>query len=281
MNASGENGARPAVSAVIAAHNEERWIGACLESLTAQTHSELELLVVDDGSTDSTAEIASRAGAEVITRDQGGAAAARNTGAAQAAGEILAFIDADDIYDPHFIERLIEPFEDPDVDATFPGDVRFHNPEQGLARGWLRVRGFADGRAPNFGATNSIAKAVRGDRFREVGGYPEVGYGEDEYLGKLLGPSVVAQEAGWEVTLPTGPREILGKARWIGRGPRFAEGERPSLWRLSPFGSIPAALRLLLAERDLAATAVRLIYDAGLLVGYVEGRLRPGVRAHA
>jgi hypothetical protein len=86
-------------------------------------------------------------------------------------------------------------------------------------------------------------------------------------------------DAGWDFTLPSGVREIYGKARWIGRGPQFAR-QRPPLWKFSPLGSIPASIRLL-ARGDPRSALVRLIYDAGLLVGFAESHLRPSVRHHA
>jgi hypothetical protein len=98
-------------------------------------------------------------------------------------------------------------------------------------------------------------------------------------LGRLLGPARVVDDAGWVFTLPTRVREIFLKARWIGRGPRFAR-ERPAAWRLTPLGSVPAAVAHLLAGRPRAAV-VQLIYDAGLCVGLIESRLRPAVRHHA
>jgi glycosyltransferase involved in cell wall biosynthesis len=267
------------VSVIIPAHNEERWLGDCLDSLARQSHPDFEVIVVDDSSRDRTGEIARARGARVVRVERAGAAGARNAGARLATGEILAFLDADELFDPDFLERLIEPFADPEVRATFPGGVRYTNAEQGLAPGWLWIRGIRDGRPRRFSTPHWIAKAVRRDDFERVGGYPRVGYGEDEPFGRLVGPARVVDDARWVFTLPTGVREIFFKARWIGRGPRFSQ-QRPALWRFSPLGSVPAAAAHLLAGRARTA-AVRLIYDAGLCVGFVEGHLRPGLRHRA
>jgi hypothetical protein len=120
---------------------------------------------------------------------------------------------------------------------------------------------------------------VRRADFERVGGYPRVGYGEDEAFTRLIGPAVVVDDARWETTLPTGVREIFFKARWIGRGLRDSR-QQPSLWRFSPVGSVPAAVAHLLAGRARAAAA-RLIFDAGLCIGVIEARLRPDLRHHA
>jgi glycosyltransferase involved in cell wall biosynthesis len=269
----------PAVGVVIPAHNEERWIGECLDSLRAQTLQGFDLVVVDDSSSDRTGEIARARGARVLRVENAGDGGARDAGAEVAEGDVLVFLDADEIFDPDFLERLVAPFSDPKVRATFPGGVRYRNAGEGLAPGWLRIRGIRDRRPPRFSTPHWFAKAVRRQDFERVGGYPREGYGSDETFGRLVGPVVVVDDAGWEFTLPTGVREVFGKARWIGRGPQFAR-QRPRLWRFSPLGSVPAAVRHL-AGGEPRTAAVRLIYDAGLLVGFAESHLRPSVRHHA
>lgn len=92
---------RGMVSVVVPAYGVEDYIGACLDSLSAQAHDNVEIIVVDDGSLDASARIArERAVADprirVVTRPNGGLSAARNTGVEHAKGEFLAFIDADD-----------------------------------------------------------------------------------------------------------------------------------------------------------------------------------------
>jgi glycosyltransferase involved in cell wall biosynthesis len=88
-------GASPTVSVCVAAYNEERYVGALLESLRGQTLAPLEVIVADDGSSDRTAEFAEAGGARVLRLAHRGPAHARNAAAGVAAGDILAFIDAD------------------------------------------------------------------------------------------------------------------------------------------------------------------------------------------
>ncbi len=278
MNSADSRHQAPSVSVIIPAHNEERWIGECLDSLARQTYSDHEVVVVDDSSSDRTGEIARAKGARVIRVEAAGDGGARDAGAEICSGEILVFLDADEMFDPDFLELLLEPFADPDVRAAFPGGVRYRNSGEGLAPGWLTIRGVKDRKPPTFTTPHWFVKAVRRSDFERVGGYPKEGYGSDETFGRLVGPAVVV-DAGWDFTLPTGGREIFGKARWIGRGPQFAR-QRPRLWRFTPLGSIPASIRLLIGGEPRSAL-VRLIYDAGLLVGFTEAHLRPGVRHHA
>jgi glycosyltransferase involved in cell wall biosynthesis len=102
---------RPLVSVVIPAFDAEATIGDALASALGQTLADLEVIVVDDGSSDRTAEVArSVAGArvQVLTQPNAGAAAARNTGIARSIGKYVALLDADDVWMPYKLERQIE-----------------------------------------------------------------------------------------------------------------------------------------------------------------------------
>ncbi|WP_317997256.1 glycosyltransferase family 2 protein [Vulcanimicrobium alpinum] len=92
------------VSVVIPAYNAESFIGAAIESVRVQTSLPAEVIVVDDGSTDRTAEIASQAGARVVTQRNSGPSAARNAGVDAASSPWIAFLDADDRWAPDKLE---------------------------------------------------------------------------------------------------------------------------------------------------------------------------------
>ena len=86
------------VSVVIPVFNGERFLAAAIQSVLDQTYRPVEVIVVDDGSTDASAAIArSFEGVRVIGQEQAGPGAARNRGVAAATGELLAFLDADDL----------------------------------------------------------------------------------------------------------------------------------------------------------------------------------------
>ena len=91
----------PLVSVVIPCFNARPWIEETLASVKAQTHRNLEIIVVDDGSTDGSAEWLDEAGRrnviQVIHQENRGAAAARNAGLSRASGEFIQLLDADDI----------------------------------------------------------------------------------------------------------------------------------------------------------------------------------------
>ena len=109
----------PTISVVIPARNASRTLEACLQSLALSETKPLECIVVDDGSTDNTAEIAARFGVMVIaTHGQLGPARARNFGARQAVGEIIFFIDSDICVHRNTVSMVLQGFAaQPEVDA--------------------------------------------------------------------------------------------------------------------------------------------------------------------
>jgi glycosyltransferase involved in cell wall biosynthesis len=122
-------------------------VGAAISSVRWQTYRDLELIVVDDGSTDATAAIVSAYGGDVrlVRQDHQGIAEARNRGIAEARGELIAFCDADDLLFPVHIDALVDSFDRSGGIVTanawwfFPGGIhrgktrhkgRFPAPEQ-------------------------------------------------------------------------------------------------------------------------------------------------------
>lgn len=108
----------PLVSAIIPAYNSEKFIHRAIESALSQTHRLLEIIVVDDGSNDGTAQAAGRFPVMVIRQKNGGPASARNAGARGARGEWLAFLDHDDSWHPQKTEEQLKYIR-PDISAAF------------------------------------------------------------------------------------------------------------------------------------------------------------------
>lgn len=92
----------PEVSIIITAYNYGHMLAESIESVLQQDYDDFELIVVDDGSTDNTADVARGFGGRVrlVRQEHSGVAAARNTGIAEAEGELIAFQDADDLWAP-------------------------------------------------------------------------------------------------------------------------------------------------------------------------------------
>jgi glycosyltransferase involved in cell wall biosynthesis len=117
----------PEVSVVVPAYNAESTLEATLGSILAQTFTDYEVLVVDDGSADSTGRIAANVGPPVtcLRKSNGGVSTARNHGLANARGRYVAFLDADDLWEADKLETQVELLNArPDVGACFTGYLR-------------------------------------------------------------------------------------------------------------------------------------------------------------
>lgn len=113
----------PLISVIIPVYNGDRYLAQTIESVLAQTYSPIEIILVDDGSTDGSAEIAkSYSEVDYIYQSNQGVSVARNNGIAAAKGEFIAFIDADDLWisdklsvqidllvnNPHFAGNMVQ-----------------------------------------------------------------------------------------------------------------------------------------------------------------------------
>jgi glycosyltransferase involved in cell wall biosynthesis len=120
------------ISVIIGAYNGEAYLAEAIESVLGQTYSPLELIVVDDGSEDGTAQVVERYGsaARYVHQPNGGIGAARNTGIALAEGTYLAFLDADDRFTGEKLERQMEVFATaPGTDVVFGHMTEFVSPD--------------------------------------------------------------------------------------------------------------------------------------------------------
>ena len=164
-------------SVVIPAFRAARHLPRCLAALAASTLPPGEVIVVDDGSTDGTRDLARSAGARVVTTPGGpvGPAAARNLGAAQARGDVLIFVDADVAVHPETLGRLQAVLrEHPDVAAVFgsyddtPDHAGFVSQYRNLLHHFVHQQGRRE--ASTFWAG---CGAIRRRVFVEAGGFDE------------------------------------------------------------------------------------------------------------
>jgi len=163
-------------SVIVPAYQAEATIGKCVRALNEQTvpREHYEIIVVDDGSTDRTADVARQAGADrVLTIPHGGPAAARNAGAEAARGEILLFTDADCEPFPDWIERMTAPFADPQV-AGAKGVYRTRQRSliARLVQLEYEFRYERMARLPSIDFIDTYAAAYRRAVFLREGGFP-------------------------------------------------------------------------------------------------------------
>ena len=124
------NSSSPLLSLVVPVYNVAPFLERCLKSLAAQKLDDMEIVFVDDGSTDDCPAILARYAAQhaqmrVIRQDNGGLSAARNTGLAHIGGEYVAFVDSDDWIEPGYYRRLLELARSNNLDMAH-GDAMYH-----------------------------------------------------------------------------------------------------------------------------------------------------------
>lgn len=111
------------VSVIMPCFNGESFVAEAIESVLAQTYSDVELIIVDDGSTDQSVAVIRRFGDAVrlFTQANQGPSAARNKGLRAATGEFIAYLDADDYWEPHFIESMISALSSSEAVLAYCG----------------------------------------------------------------------------------------------------------------------------------------------------------------
>jgi glycosyltransferase involved in cell wall biosynthesis len=167
----------PTVSVIIPAFNAAKYLREAIRSVVEQTHQPLEIIVVDDGSSDATALIASRFAApvRVLRRPHRGIGASRNAGFAEARGEYIASLDADDLWAPSKLAEQLALFaSDPTLDIVFAGVEQFVSPE-------LEGKVLPERQGPSASGRTPSAVLMRASVVERVGPYRE-----DVVLGEFL-----------------------------------------------------------------------------------------------
>jgi len=170
------------VSYVVPVHNGARYLAECLHSILAQGHAPAEVIVVDDGSTDDTPQVAASFGLSIkyVPQAHGGHGLARNHGAAIASGEFLAFLDADDMIAPAKTAIQLARFRArPELQLCDAYCQNFWSPEIAVAERWPEPRmRFTHGENPR--GHSIITWLLRRGLFDRVGGFDETkAIGED------------------------------------------------------------------------------------------------------
>ena len=124
----------PLISVLVPAYNAEAFLEQCLESIVDQTYRHLEIIVVDDGSTDSSGAISDRWAERddrirVIHQPNGGHSAARNTALDAMTGELVMMVDSDDVIHPEFTATLLGLMQEHDADIAVTGYTAFFGSE--------------------------------------------------------------------------------------------------------------------------------------------------------
>jgi glycosyltransferase involved in cell wall biosynthesis len=180
--------AEPSISVIVPCYNGARYLGEAIESVLAQTHPPLEIIVVDDGSSDGSPEVAKSYPVRLIALEKNaGAANARNIGIRAATGDLIATLDSDDVWLPHHCETVAALLIDhPSAAVGCSGVELFGNSAGQLIPGFppgaaLPVLRALLGKCPIPHSTTMF----RRERLLEMGGYAtpdralRVGFSED------------------------------------------------------------------------------------------------------
>jgi len=154
----------PLVSVIIPTYDRAGFVGDALASVVAQAYDPLEVIVVDDGSTDGTADVVAACERPVrwIQQEHRGVSAARNRGLAEARGELIAFLDSDDVWTEGSLRHRVAFLTDHPEAAAVHGKTRVRNLTAGTT-----LRRYADGEAVQHPCFGSML--VRRSAFAAVG----------------------------------------------------------------------------------------------------------------
>lgn len=190
------------VSVIIPTHNGASTLAACLESLRVSSPPPYEIIVVDDASSDQSAEVARRFQCQVIRLDENvGAASAKNRGAAAATGKILFFTDDDVIVPKEMLAQIAEDLKEARVAGVvglLDREIPFSDFASNFKNLWMRYT-YARQPRERIGLFYTSVAAIRRDIFRALGGFDESYRGasiaEDTEFGQR------ALSAGYQIRL--------------------------------------------------------------------------------
>ena len=179
------------LSVIVPVYNVEKFINDCIDSILGQSYKNIELILVDDGSTDSSGEICDKycsvdKRVKVIHQNNKGCSAARNAGIANAKGNLIAFMDADDLIDQDMYEVLIKNLDMTNSDVSACSYVKEYNLDRGKIIGLHKI--IPDpivfiGKSAIYESVTRNEKSVEGYLWNKVWKrkQPDRGCGNQEY----------------------------------------------------------------------------------------------------
>lgn len=208
------------ISIIIPAFNEERKIRNCLNSIFAQTYKNLEVFVVDDGSSDNTMNIVREfKSIKLLQQNHRGPGAAKNLAAEQSKGKIFVFVDSDEILDKDYVKKMVSPIINDESLATI-GVYRFRKPKNV----WVRCMHNTANDLVFHGGLK-IFRAISRKKFYELGRFnPKKGYSDDRLDVKTRISRV--PDALFYHDVDDRISEVYKKAHWVGKS-LIAAPKRP------------------------------------------------------
>jgi glycosyltransferase involved in cell wall biosynthesis len=217
---------KPTISVIIPAYNEERLIGECMDSIWDSDFpkGKIEIIVIDDGSTDKTVQIAEEKGARVLKQNHKGAGAARNLGVSKAKGGIIISMDADQLLHKNFLKEIERVFKDKKIGGITPKEIAiskddFISKSILVSTEWVRV----DEKEMVSGDEHlgDVVRALRKNLFIEAKGMDtSLGFYDDAIASRIrdMGYRTINfPEAVLYHYCPLTLKSVASQAVWIGR----------------------------------------------------------------
>jgi glycosyltransferase involved in cell wall biosynthesis len=278
------------ISIIIPTYNEEGVFEKCIESLGEQTLTDFEIIVVDDGSNDTTSQMLRGASKtlpnlQFFEQNHKGPGAARNLGASKAKGDILVFVDADMTFDKDFLKKLIEPIVSPpspgygEVRGTFSKEEYVSNWENVWARCWNINEGWEPKRRhrKKYPDHQPVFRAILKSEFDKVGGFTPGGYDDDWSLGKKLGYEAVnAPGAIFYHKNPDNLIEVFEHAKWVSKR-KYKLGIIGKIYNLIVYclpDSIWQGFWKSIFKGEPLFIVFKIVYDFGAFLGILESILK-------
>jgi glycosyltransferase involved in cell wall biosynthesis len=182
------NSGNPLVSVIIPVYNSEKYLGESITSVLAQTYQPIEIIIVNDGSTDGSEKIANKFSKQTsyFFQNNQGAAAARNYGVEKSNGDFISFLDADDLWESDKIDKQMKAFKSSEADMIFGNVYQFISPDVD-SKSKIKLEE-SDKMLPGF---------VPGTLFMEKSSFQKVGpFNTSWSVGEFIDWYLHAQDAG-------------------------------------------------------------------------------------
>src|SRR5258708_3685580 len=266
------------ISVIIPTYNEEKNILECIVTLSKQTERDFEIIVIDDGSTDTTLQklqYLKLSNLKILEQKHKGPGMARNFGANSAKGKILVFVDADMTFSQDFVKNLIKPIEEEKTKGTFSKDEFVSNWDNVWARCWnINENLPSKRRLPlNYPDHQAVFRSILKSEFDKVDGFSKGGYTDDYTLSKKLGYEATSvSDAVFYHKNPDNLSEVFKQARWVGKREYKLGyiGILIALVRSSLPISIIIGVYKSLTIQNFEFLIFKIVYDFGVFVGILE-----------
>jgi|SRR3989344_245478 len=239
----------PKVTIVMPVYNEEKLVSNAIQSLSNQTYKDIEIIVIDDGSTDKTVEkVKQFPSVRLIKKEHGGTGKAWNMGAELATGKIMVLFAGDMQAPKDYIEKLVRPIIKGEAKGTLHDMEYILNSDNTWARCWAARWGKRDGKYVSFisgtpsGWTPNFEAILIDEYLRRGGMDPKRGYADDQSIGERnFVKFKIVYDCFLHHNYPSSLKETFFQARWVGGSMKLR-----NLWKKAVLGLVGIFLYFIL-----------------------------------